>query len=302
MIKIYLMDRLDEIQSFDLEKDVVYLGRSPENDIRLTDPYVSSRHLKISKREGKYFVPDLGSKNGTLIHGALVSSNVDMEVSEGVAITMGISIVCLGRACLESVMPFLDSIFASEELNEVGSQATLDRPMTLKRNMELISNVSNVLRNFLSLHEILEKILGYIFVLLERIDRRAIILRDAETGQITDVLSRYKNGSRADPPNYSRTIVQRVMREGKAFKVLDTSGADRADLSESMEMMRVKSALCVPMISRSLIRGVIYLDSINEPNGFRNDDLSLLTALGSSAAIAVENALLYARKNGPPLN
>lgn len=302
MIKLYLMDRLGEIQSFDLEKDVVYLGRSPENDIRLRDSYVSSRHLKISKREGKYFVRDLGSKNGTLINGAPVSPDVDMEVAEGVAITMGISVVCLGRACLESVMPFLDSIFDSEELEEVASQSTLDRPMTLKRNMELISNVSNVLRNLLSLNEILEKILGYIFVLLQRIDRGAIILRDTETGQITDVLSRYKNGSRAQPPNYSRTIVQRVIREGKAFKVLDTSGVDRADLSESMEVMRVKSALCVPMISRSLIRGVIYLDSINEPNGFRNEDLSLLTALGSSAAIAVENALLYERKNGPPLN
>lgn len=302
MIKLYLMDKLNEIQSFDLEKDVIYLGRSRGNDIRLTDPYVSSRHLKISKREGKYFVRDLGSKNGTLVQGAPVSSSVDMEVAEGVAITIGISIVCLGRACLESVMPFLDSIFDSEELDEAASLTTLDRPMTLKRNMELISNVSNVLRNLLSLDETLEKILGYIFVLLQRMDRGAIILRDAETGQITDVLSRYKNGSRAEPPNYSRTIVQRVIREGKAFKVLDTSRADRADLSESMEMMRVKSALCVPMISRSLIRGVIYLDSIKEPNGFRNEDLSLLTALGSSAAIAVENALLYERKNGPPLN
>jgi GAF domain-containing protein len=66
--------------------------------------------------------------------------------------------------------------------------------------------------------------------------------------------------------------------------------------------MRIKSALCVPMISRSQVRGVIYLDSIKEPYGFRNDDLSLLTALGNSAAIAVENALLYAGKNGPPLN
>jgi hypothetical protein len=302
MIKLYLMDKLNEIQSFDLEKDVIYLGRSRGNDIRLTDPYVSSRHLKISKREGKYFVRDLGSKNGTLVQGAPVSSSVDMEVAEGVAITIGISIVCLGRACLESVMPFLDSIFDSEELDEAASLTTLDRPMTLKRNMELISNVSNVLRNLLSLDETLEKILGYIFVLLQRMDRGAIILRDAETGQITDVLSRYKNGSRAEPPNYSRTIVQRVIREGKAFKVLDTSRADRADLSESMEMMRVKSALCVPMISRSLIRGVIYLDSIKEPNGFRNEDLSLLTALGSSAAIAVENALLYERRSGPPLN
>jgi len=51
------------------------------------------------------------------------------------------------------------------------------------------------------------------------------------------------------------------------------------------------------LISRSQIRGVIYVDSVSKPHGFRNDDLSLLTALSSSAAIAIENALLYARED-----
>jgi len=41
---------------------------------------------------------------------------------------------------------------------------------------------------------------------------------------------------------------------------------------------------------------VIYVDSVNRPHGFRNDDLSLLTALSSSAAIAIDNALLYGRE------
>jgi GAF domain-containing protein len=63
-----------------------------------------------------------------------------------------------------------------------------------------------------------------------------------------------------------------------------------------MEIMRIKSALCVPLISRSEVRGVIYLDSFAEPYGFRDEDLSLLTALGSSAAVAIENALLHSGK------
>ena len=59
-----------------------------------------------------------------------------------------------------------------------------------------------------------------------------------------------------------------------------------------------------PIIERETANGkrVIYLDSIKEPYGFRSEDLSLLTALGNSAAIAVENALLYAGKNGLLLN
>lgn len=302
MIKLYLMDRLDEVQSFDLQKEVVYLGRSRDNDIPLEDPYISYRHLKISKQGGKYFVQDLGSKNGTFLNGVLLSSNVAVEVTEGVAITAGMSVICLGKACLDTVMPFLDSIFDSDELDELSSADTLDRPMTLRRNMELVATVSDALRDRLTLDEILERILTCIFSLFQRIDRGAIILKDTETGRITGVLSRHKDGSHADSPSYSRSIVRKVLKEGKAFRLLDTFGADSEELSESIQLMKIRSALCVPMISRSRVRGVIYLDSLKEPYGFRKDDHLLLTALGSSAAIAVENALLHEEKTGGAFN
>ncbi|MBW2284964.1 MAG: GAF domain-containing protein, partial [Deltaproteobacteria bacterium] len=55
----------------------------------------------------------------------------------------------------------------------------------------------------------------------------------------------------------------------------------------------IRSVMCVPLISRAQIRGVIYVDSVNQPFGFRKEDLKLLTALSSPAAIAVENALLH---------
>lgn len=302
MIKLYVMDRLDEIQSFDLDKEVVYIGRSPRNDICLKDPYVSQRHLKVSKRGEKYFIQDLGTRNGSFVNGVTMKPDAEVEITEGVAITIGMSVVCLGKACLDSVMPFLDSIVDSENLDEIASTETLDRPMTLKRNLELVSHVSDVLRNPLTLSESLEKILGYILELLQRIDRGAIILRDEETGQIREVHSLHKNGSHGDSLSFSRTIVERVLKEGKAFRVLDTFGVSSDELSESIEVMRIKSALCVPMISRSQVRGAIYLDSIKEPYGFRKEDLILLTALGSSAAIAVENALLSAGKAGASLN
>jgi GAF domain-containing protein len=212
------------------------------------------------------------------------------------------SVICLGKACLDKVMPFLDSILSSDDLDEIPSIQTMDRPLTFKRNMELISNVSDVLRKRLSMNESLETILSHILDLLRRIDRGAIILRDTRSGRITEVLSQHKDGSRGDSLSFSRTIVKRVLKEGKAFRVLDTFGVPSEELSKSIEMMRIKSALCVPMISRSQVRGAIYLDSIKEPNGFRKDDLILITTLGNSAAIAVENALLCAGRPGESLN
>ena len=44
---------------------------------------------------------------------------------------------------------------------------------------------------------------------------------------------------------------------------------------------------------RGEVGGVIYVDSIGLPEGFRKDDLQLLMGLSNTAAIAIENARLY---------
>jgi pSer/pThr/pTyr-binding forkhead associated (FHA) protein len=303
MIKLYVMDGVDEIQSFDLGGDTVSVGRSPGNQIQMKDGYVSGDHLKIIEKGDRYFVRDMASTNGTFVNGHPIPPGVEVEVEEGVPITIGMSLICLGKACLDQVMPFVDAIFESENLNEVVERyENRDRPMTAKNTMELVYNVSTVLRESLTLNEILEKILDSILNLLQRMDRGLILLRDTESGNIIHILSKAKRRGEGVALRYSRTMVDRVVREGKAFKIVNILGEDDEKLSESMEIMKIKSALCIPLISRSQVRGVIYLDSFDEPYGFRNEDLSLLTALGSSAAVAIENALLCSGKPSPSVN
>jgi pSer/pThr/pTyr-binding forkhead associated (FHA) protein len=301
MIKLYVMDGVDEIQSIDLPGDTVYVGRSSENQIRMKDAYVSGSHLKIIEKGDWYFVEDMGSTNGTFVNGHSIPPGVEVEVEEGVPITIGMSLICLGKACLDHVMPFVDAIFESENLNEVVERyQQRDRPMTERKTMELVYNVSAVLRESLTLNEVMEKILDSVLNLLQRMDRGLILLRDTETGNIIQIFSKAKRGGEGVACLYSRTMVDRVVREGKAFKIVNVVGEDAERLSESMQIMKIKSALCVPLICRSQVRGVIYLDSFAEPYGFRNEDLSLLTALGSTAAVAIENALMYSGK--PPLS
>ena len=54
--------------------------------------------------------------------------------------------------------------------------------------------------------------------------------------------------------------------------------------------------MCVPLISKSQIQGVVYVHAVNAPQGFRKEDLFLLTGISSPAALAIENALLYAQR------
>ncbi|MBC7226722.1 MAG: FHA domain-containing protein [Thermoflexales bacterium] len=49
-------------------QEVNSLGRAPSSTIRLSDPFVSSHHALITWREGRWWLEDLGSKNGTTLN------------------------------------------------------------------------------------------------------------------------------------------------------------------------------------------------------------------------------------------
>ena len=297
MTNLYVVNGSDEGRSFDLKGDTIYIGRSPDNDLQIKDRFVSRKHLRIFRKGSKYFIKDLKSKNGTFINGKQIPSGVEFELKEGLTIAIGMSVICLDKKSSEDVVSFLESIRLSRDISKEVGVSAKDRSMTAQKNMELIHKVSNVLMRSLNINEISEKILGYIFDLLKRIDRGAIILIDKETGEISEVITKFKSHINGSDMRYSPDVVDRVIEDGKAVIVLDSSAEDGDDLSDTLKILKIGSVMCVPLIIRSKIRGVIYVDSIEKPHGFRKEDLSLFKALSSRAAIAIENASIYSREN-----
>ena len=66
--------------------DAVVLGRSPEADIVIEDPYASEFHLRINAKEGRLVLSDLGSTNGTYVNGRRVSTPVDLRRGDALQI------------------------------------------------------------------------------------------------------------------------------------------------------------------------------------------------------------------------
>ena len=295
MTRLHVINELSKGQSHDLERDITYLGRSVDNDIPVKDKFVSRKHLRIQQRENKYFIEDLKSTNGTFVNGKQIRPGVEYEVTEGLPIAIGMSVICLGDTCPEDILAFLGSIDVAKDISRKFGLSIKDRRQTPQKKMELIYKVSNVLMESSDLKEIAEKIFNYIFRLLRRIDRGVLVLVERKTGKISEVITKFREPRADKTKEYSRDVIERVIREGKAVMIPDAEAGEDVALLETLKLMKIGSVMCVPLISRSQMLGAIYVDSLNKPFGFRKEDLSLLTALASRAALAIENALLYAK-------
>ena len=54
------------------DQDEVIIGRSSRAHLLLSDPALSREHARLVRREGAWFVEDLGSRNGTTHNGQRV--------------------------------------------------------------------------------------------------------------------------------------------------------------------------------------------------------------------------------------
>jgi pSer/pThr/pTyr-binding forkhead associated (FHA) protein len=71
---------------FLIDKDVTTAGRHPESDIFLDDVTVSRRHVEFQRRDGKFFVRDVGSLNGTYVNRQRVE---EAELANGDELQIG---------------------------------------------------------------------------------------------------------------------------------------------------------------------------------------------------------------------
>ncbi|MBW2616778.1 MAG: FHA domain-containing protein, partial [Deltaproteobacteria bacterium] len=292
MTKLHIIHGPGKGHAFELESDITYVGRSSENEIQIKDNSVSRKHFKIIRKDEKYFIEDLKSTNNTFLDGEFIVPGKEVEIKEGLPIAIGKVLVSIGESAPDDGVSIQSSEeFANEFVKTGMYTAYKDRPMTTSKNLELIYKVANVLMQSLDITELFEKLMDYLFDFLKRIDRGAILLIDDKTGKLEQIIARSKYDTGGTPVNYSRTIVKKVIKEGTPLTMPEMKPEEMDDFSDSMGVIR--SVMCVPLISKSKVRGVIYVDSVDMPHGFRKEDVSLLTALSSPAAVAIENALLY---------
>ena len=293
MSKLYILNGPETGHVFEIKDGVSYLGRAEDNDIRLADKTVSRKHLRIAREGDRYFITDLHSRNGTYCDGKYLTPGMEVEVRQGNPIAIGMSLIGIGKGCLEHFVPILDLVGLTKELGEKNGIRENHKEETNRKTVELLNKVSDCLKKNLSVRETIQEILRDVCDLLKNIDRAAFIVLDPETRAIRGIAVRSKRPADNISTSFCREVVARVLEEREPVLVLDGDAEDYQGLADTLETLRIKSAMCVPFISGSKMLGAIYVDSLERPYGFRKDDLCLLANLTQRTA----RLMAHARQN-----
>jgi pSer/pThr/pTyr-binding forkhead associated (FHA) protein len=286
---LYILSGPEGGRSFKLREGVNFVGRSTDNDVRIQDRTVSRKHIRITKKGDKYFLTDLRSRNGTFFDGAYLAPGSEVEAKEGVPIGIGTSVICLGQGCKEEINFLQETMEIKKEVIEQSDVFKDSGRKTTQERLEFLYKVSSLLVSGLTIQEALEKILGYLFELLKRVDRGAFILVNPQTGKIKETVSRTDTSDNDKGIAYSKRVIERVLKDKRPVVISDVQ-TEEDELADTLKVSKIECVMCVPMVFGSDIIGVIYVDSRQRPYGFRDSDLSLFMELGQQIALAVEKA------------
>ncbi|MBE0683238.1 MAG: GAF domain-containing protein [Anaerolineales bacterium] len=163
--------------------------------------------------------------------------------------------------------------------------------------LELLINVSREVATALDLRTVLQRLL---FAAIQYVggERGSIVVLD-DMGKPVDATIVYGKQFHDHTTQQLRETMERglagwVVQHRKSALVPDTSKDDRwlRRADDSVEKSGAKSAICVPLVARERLVGVLTLVH-SVPNAFNEEHLDLMQTIADQASVAVLNARLY---------
>lgn len=157
-----------------------------------------------------------------------------------------------------------------------------------------LANTTQAVNSSLELDEVLRLVMDTIVSLTEA-ERGFLMLRDSQ-GEMTMRVARNWEQESINPNEFaiSRTIIQRVIESAAPILTTNAQEDPRFGGQESIVAYNLRSILCVPLNVKNEMIGVIYADNRIRAGIFNEAERDLLTVFANQAAIAIENARLFA--------
>jgi len=112
-------------------------------------------------------------------------------------------------------------------------------------------------------------------------------------------LARHKSGVklRKEERGISKTVLKAVRQTGVRVVCSEAVSEPRFKLVDSVQKLKLRSVLCVPIFLRDKLIGAFYVDDPSRNTAFGPREVEIAEILTAHAAIAIENARLYKQSN-----
>ena len=307
MPRLFIKDGTGQGLYHELSPGTTTIGRGRDCTIEMGSLGVSRTHAAIQLAPGgEAVIEDMGSKNGTLVNGARVERAV---LREGDEIAIGqASFVYhagatdggaepeaapLGEGRVESEVR---SVMKVDPMRGVDRGEEADSPEVLRKShryLAILYRVGRTVSATLNLNELLKALMDIVFEVVHP-DEAFIMLKDEATGALKLRIFRSKaSTAKEGTVAVSRTILDKVTREGVAILSADASADSRFSAAKSVLRFHMMSTMCVPLMREEKVLGVIHVANRVSSGEFREEDLQLFSGIAAQAALAIENATLY---------
>jgi len=269
---------------FDMDKEVLFVGRAAENDVKIEDDAVSRRHLKIFSVENCYFLEDLKTKNGTMINGEPLDPGFARLITENDLIQLGSSIIRLEGIGVNKPPITVGEIepSRSERIDPPRSPVAYsgeERRSRAFKAMGFIYDLLQLIEEPSNTNQLLEKVAELLFESYPRIDGVSAFLFDDEKNSMEEIVSRSKQDPNKKRSAYAKPILDQVVQEGKIVTVYFKADAAREGFTDGLDTVAVLAVICLPLVNREKVQGAIYIEGFRESNPIRKEDFLFLKTI-----------------------
>lgn len=182
---------------------------------------------------------------------------------------------------------------AERDLNalQVGSR----RVMTQIGQLQGLAYSSAVIASSLEPDRVLEEVMDTA-IQLTRAERAYLVLV-GDDGELELRAARNWDRETLDEREvaFSRSVIEQALASRAPVLTINAQGDERFRAMESVLANDLRSIVCLPLVLRDRVLGVLYADNHLEQGVFDQDSLELLGAFANHAAVAIQNSRSFQR-------
>ncbi len=301
-------------KEFESAETSVIIGRHSGDwvvDLDLTpDVTASRRHASITEIDGEFWLEDLGSRGGTQVNGNRITQKIRVTP---------VDIIKIGQTELK-VRPGNGDILANnlgdtepsysddtddddnplEEGELTSSISATGSPSSMlllgemeqasfdlvKRRLTAFYDLGMAMGTMGSVEPLLRTVVEHLTKAIPGAQRGALLLKDGRKLFLKSYLPEKSK------PSVSLHLARLAIDKHEAFMWRRGAPGEMGKLTDSILWHGTKCAMYAPLIWQDEVLGIAYVDNYVTGDAFDEDDLLLLTAMASQAAIFVKNHAL----------